>query len=618
LLHVHNKIEAETLIDLLSYLERLQFLSSTGHTNEYIITGSIVKDIPSSPDIRTKEEGEFIKEYKKFQHVLLVYSNLFNTYTKEISNIRYSDKNFDQYRDEIINDVMKDKIGLFSSDLVRDKSILDPKIEQIYHDLTRELLPQEFRPLHKRNELEDSKDQIVTLRNEALRNFILLIKGILKHRKGLDVNSEPLSNAELEQILGMASVKLASFQNLLVKPKASGRNRQLLILQNVPPDITEIIKGTEIAKTDVYVYVVIINTTITDDVMQIKRSEPLEYDDKIDSLAHLDRKTRDIWFDDRNHFRTMEVSINEVLLRNLIRAIISWCSEEKTNEWNESGIAYYREERFDKATDEFNKVMKVFPEFPAAFYNKGKSLHKLGKYDEAIRSYDEAIKIDPNNSYALSEKGYSLHMLGKYDEAIRSYDEAIKIDPKHYYAWYYEGLSLHKLGKYDEAIRSYDEAIKIDPNNSYALSEKGYSLHMLGKYDEAIRSYDEAIKIDPNNYLASSRRESLLSDRESLVERLKPTLPRSIETDRVKKFKVTINTLVTDDDAAAEWVKRIPNIYVEMMPVEDLSISHDKIEFKAYFYEGYYPQPADIKNRIEEYLNIEEALVVRTIQVKKL
>ena len=59
-IEVHNKLEAETLMDLVYYLTRLNFLSPI--SRGYRITGDI-KDVPSSPDIHTKEETELINEY---------------------------------------------------------------------------------------------------------------------------------------------------------------------------------------------------------------------------------------------------------------------------------------------------------------------------------------------------------------------------------------------------------------------------------------------------------------------------------------------------------------------------------------------------------------------------
>ncbi|MDA0669653.1 MAG: tetratricopeptide repeat protein, partial [Crenarchaeota archaeon] len=64
-----------------------------------------------------------------------------------------------------------------------------------------------------------------------------------------------------------------------------------------------------------------------------------------------------------------------------------------------------------------------------AWYNKGRSLAKLGQQEEAIGCFDEVIKINPEDSDAWYNKGRSLAQLERREEAIECYNVAIRLTP---------------------------------------------------------------------------------------------------------------------------------------------------------------------------------------------
>ena len=86
-----------------------------------------------------------------------------------------------------------------------------------------------------------------------------------------------------------------------------------------------------------------------------------------------------------------------------------------------------------------------------AWYNKGRSLAKLGQQEEAIECFDVAIRLNPENYYSWRNKGYSLDELERHEEAIECCNVAIRLNPENYYSWRNKGDSLKKLGRYIEA-----------------------------------------------------------------------------------------------------------------------------------------------------------------------
>ena len=56
----------------------------------------------------------------------------------------------------------------------------------------------------------------------------------------------------------------------------------------------------------------------------------------------------------------------------------------------------------------FNKAIKISPNNPDAFNNKGNALYDLNNYNEAIECYDAALAIDSNNAEARVNKENAL------------------------------------------------------------------------------------------------------------------------------------------------------------------------------------------------------------------
>jgi len=148
---------------------------------------------------------------------------------------------------------------------------------------------------------------------------------------------------------------------------------------------------------------------------KLKSFESLKFDN--DLLARLDTDTHSFWFEGNNHLLKNDVSIDEKLLNNFLRGIISWCTQEPVNKWNEDGISHYRMQEYDDARKDFNKVIEVYPEFSAVWFNIGISFNEERQYQEAIKYYDKAIEIDPRYAVIWFKKGSSLRELARYEEA---------------------------------------------------------------------------------------------------------------------------------------------------------------------------------------------------------
>lgn len=82
-----------------------------------------------------------------------------------------------------------------------------------------------------------------------------------------------------------------------------------------------------------------------------------------------------------------------------------------------------------------------------------------------------------------------------------------------------------------------------------------------------------------------------------------------------KMLNVNIDTSGVDSSEAQEWVNELANVYADM-EISDVSVSGNKVSFKAGMQGMDDTEPDDIKMKIEEYLTMNEAFQVKDLSVK--
>jgi len=110
------------------------------------------------------------------------------------------------------------------------------------------------------------------------------------------------------------------------------------------------------------------------------------------------------------------------------------------------GAAVGMQEDPEKALPYFSEALKLIPDFPKAWYNKGAVLGELGQYREALACFNNALKLKPGFAEAWYNKGVMLCKLGQPKEALTCFDKMVKLKPDFTEAWYAKGEILQILG----------------------------------------------------------------------------------------------------------------------------------------------------------------------------
>jgi tetratricopeptide (TPR) repeat protein len=147
-----------------------------------------------------------------------------------------------------------------------------------------------------------------------------------------------------------------------------------------------------------------------------------------------------------------------------------------------------RQQRFDKALEEMDRLEKADPDNLAYTSQSAALLSMAGKFEEAHERFREVIKRAPGNPRILTNLGHSLRYGGKGKEAIDTYLQAIAADPKVGEAWW--SLANLKTFKFDdEQVSAMRERLATLEGTS---PDKYHLAFALGKALEDAKAYDES------------------------------------------------------------------------------------------------------------------------------
>jgi tetratricopeptide (TPR) repeat protein len=163
------------------------------------------------------------------------------------------------------------------------------------------------------------------------------------------------------------------------------------------------------------------------------------------------------------------------------------------------GNAFLQKGRLDEAITQYDKALKIAPDYAEAWYDLGLALDQMGRLDEAITHYRKAVQLNPPFPYAYNNLGNALMQKGKADEAIAQYQTALTFQPDFTLALFNLGNALLQKGGLDEAIAQYQKVLQLKPDHPQAHNNLGTALLQEGKVDEAITQYQAALQLNPDS-----------------------------------------------------------------------------------------------------------------------
>jgi eukaryotic-like serine/threonine-protein kinase len=167
---------------------------------------------------------------------------------------------------------------------------------------------------------------------------------------------------------------------------------------------------------------------------------------------------------------------------------------------------------FDRARDEYAKVLETDSKYVTALLAAGRVEIELGAYQESLNFLNRAltlsVQLDTRQSTAniLQALGIAYRYLGKLDDALRQYKESLAIkreinDQRGIASSLGEiAVIQSRQGRPDEAIASYMEILKIrrsigdQVGISTTLNNIGVTYMDHGRYDDALATFRDALQ----------------------------------------------------------------------------------------------------------------------------
>lgn len=132
-------------------------------------------------------------------------------------------------------------------------------------------------------------------------------------------------------------------------------------------------------------------------------------------------------------------------------------------------LAAERVQKFDIMESELRRVIKVKPDFAAAYNALGYSFADRNiKLSEAQKLIEKALSLSPNDHYMLDSLGWVYYRKGDLDKASRYLEQAYKINQDTEIAAHL-GEVLWQKGHHDAARKIWSDALKTDPSNEILL-----------------------------------------------------------------------------------------------------------------------------------------------------
>jgi tetratricopeptide (TPR) repeat protein len=133
------------------------------------------------------------------------------------------------------------------------------------------------------------------------------------------------------------------------------------------------------------------------------------------------------------------------------------------------------------------------------WFEKG---YRSSDLDEKYHCHSEAVRLKPDYPAAYNNRGVAYYGKGDFDAAIKDYSEAIRLKPDYPAAYYCRGNARKDKGDIEGAIKDYSEAIRLKPDDALAYNNRGTAYAGKNNFDNAIRDFEKALQLDPGFTMA--------------------------------------------------------------------------------------------------------------------
>ena len=166
----------------------------------------------------------------------------------------------------------------------------------------------------------------------------------------------------------------------------------------------------------------------------------------------------------------------------------------------QKGISYYKQGQFDKAVEEFEKIVAEDPDYEAGYRVLGDSYLKLRDFSKAARAFQRAAELERENFVSYIGAAIAEFNLRRFQECVATLlrGEPYARTPRERYQLHQlRGSAYYSLGRYREAAEDLDKAVAIQRGEYSDVLQLGVAYYQLGEYGRARIHLEQARNLNP-------------------------------------------------------------------------------------------------------------------------
>ena len=162
------------------------------------------------------------------------------------------------------------------------------------------------------------------------------------------------------------------------------------------------------------------------------------------------------------------------------------------------GLMYSKTGDYEHAVRSYKKLLKIFRS-DLSYYYLGVAYERLGRLYYAARQFNRAIKLNPDYAEAYNYLGYMYIDRGKkLGESIKLIKKALEIEPENGYFIDSLGWGYYKRGMLDQAMLQLERAVeltKAGKDNPVIRDHLGDVYSQKKMYNKAIKQWEKALEL---------------------------------------------------------------------------------------------------------------------------
>jgi tetratricopeptide (TPR) repeat protein len=154
-------------------------------------------------------------------------------------------------------------------------------------------------------------------------------------------------------------------------------------------------------------------------------------------------------------------------------------------------LSYEVEFQWAESEKEFQRTIKLKPNYAAAHWQYGWLLVFVGRLDEAVQEMQRAIELDPLSPVMTLDLSAAYQMKKDYDNATAQCRKALELDPSFYLPHFVLGwIEMMRGGNYAKAIEEFRIAQTME-TQPILVAALGNAYARNGQKDKAMEMLDE-------------------------------------------------------------------------------------------------------------------------------